>query len=64
MSRQRTHMIEGILHQIENRIKEWHEQGMLHKSEAAAQRERLWAEAEAGVSERASLPKTSGAGLV
>jgi hypothetical protein len=43
--RQRTRMVEGILHRIEDRTKEWREQGMLHKSEAAAQRERLWAEA-------------------
>jgi hypothetical protein len=45
MSRQRTSVIEGILHRIEDRIKEWREQDMVHKAEAAAQREKLWAEA-------------------
>ena len=39
MSRQRTQLVEGILHRIEDRIKQWREQNMLHKSEAAAQRE-------------------------
>ena len=46
MSRQRaSSAIERILHRVEDRIKEWREQDMVHKSEAAAQREKPWAAA-------------------
>ena len=45
MNRQRTSVIEGILHRIEDRLEEWREQDRAHKAEAAAQRESLWAEA-------------------
>ena len=45
MSRQRTSVIEGVLHRIEDRIEEWREQDRAHKAEAATQREKLWAAA-------------------
>lgn len=45
MSRQRSSIIEGILHRIEDHVEEWREQEMVRKAEAQAQREQLWAEA-------------------
>lgn len=45
MSRQRMSTIERILHRIEDHVEEWREQDRARKSEAEAQRERLWAEA-------------------
>lgn len=45
MNRQRTSMIERILHRIEDHVEEWRRQDRARKAEAAAQREKLWAEA-------------------
>lgn len=45
MSRQRTSMIEGLLHLIEDHVEEWREQDRARKTEAEAHREKLWAEA-------------------
>ena len=42
MSRQRTPVIEGVLHRIEDRIEAWRKQDRAHKAEAATQREKLW----------------------
>jgi hypothetical protein len=38
-------MIERVLHRIEDHVEEWRKQEGVRKAEAAAQRERLWAEA-------------------
>ena len=45
MSRQRTSVTQGILHQVEDRIEQWREQDSSHKAEAAVQWEKLWAAA-------------------
>ena len=53
MSEQHTSAIERILRRIEDHIEEWRHQDRLHKAEADANRDRLWAEA----SERENLLK-------
>jgi hypothetical protein len=45
MSQRRTPTIERILHRIEEHVEQWRNQDRAHKAEAAAQREKLWAEA-------------------
>ena len=45
MSQRRVPTIERILHRIEEHVEQWRKQDRTHKAEAAAQREKLWAEA-------------------
>lgn len=45
MSEQRTSTIERILHRVEEHVDEWRRQHRARQAEAAAQREKLWAEA-------------------
>jgi len=45
MSHRRTPTIERILHRIEEQVEQWRKQDRAHKAEAAAQREKLWADA-------------------
>lgn len=45
MDERRTSTIERILYRIEDHVEEWRRQDRTRKTEAAAQREKLWAEA-------------------
>src|SRR5215210_5375164 len=45
MSQRRAPTIERILRRIEDHVEQWRKQDRAHKAEAAAQREKLWAEA-------------------